>query len=130
MNAMLISSGLPHNMWEEAILTANYLLNKVHKKQENKISYELWKGLKSSYKYLREWGCLAKVVVPPLKKVKIGSKTIDCIFIGYAHNSTTYQFLVHESNIPNIHKNIIMESNNTSFFEDVFPCKSKEEPSS
>ena len=33
-------------------------------------------------------------------------------------------------NISNIHKNKIMESRNASFFEDVFPCKSKEEPSS
>ena len=35
-----------------------------------------------------------------------------------------------ESNIPDIHKNMIMESRNTSFFEDVFPCKSREESSS
>ena len=62
--------------------------------------------------------------------MKLGPKTIDCIFIGYAHNSTAYQFLFHESNIPDIHKNTIMDSRNTSFFEDVFPCKSKEEPSS
>nr|CAN76029.1 hypothetical protein VITISV_016069 [Vitis vinifera] len=41
-----------------------------------------------------------------------------------------YRFLVYESNIPDIHKNTIMESRNASFFEDVFPCKSKEEPSS
>ena len=73
------------------------------------------------------WGCLAKVTVPPPKKVKIGPKTIDCIFIGYAHNNIAYQFLVHESNIPNIHKNTIMELRNASFFEDVFPCKFKEE---
>ena len=32
MNAMLISPGLPQNMWGEAILTTNYLLNKVPKK--------------------------------------------------------------------------------------------------
>ena len=44
------------------------------------------------------WGCLAKVVVLPPKKVKIGPKTIDCIFIGYAHNSAAYRFLVYESN--------------------------------
>ena len=36
--------------------------------------------------------------------MKIGLKTIDCIFIGYAHNSTAYQFLVHVLNIPDIHK--------------------------
>ncbi|RVW17127.1 Retrovirus-related Pol polyprotein from transposon TNT 1-94 [Vitis vinifera] len=94
MNAMLISSSLPQNMWGEAILTANYLLNKVPKKKAEKTSYELWKGRKPSYTYLRMWGCLAKVAVPPPKK------------------------------------NTIMESRNASFFEDVFPCKSKEEPSS
>ncbi|WJZ90328.1 hypothetical protein VitviT2T_009480 [Vitis vinifera] len=130
MNAMLISSSLPQNMWGEAILTANYLLNKVPKKKAEKTPYELWKGRKPSYTYLRMCGCLAKVAVPPPKKVKIGPKTIDCIFIGYAHNSNAYRFLVYESNIPDIHKNTIMESRNASFFEDVFPCKSKEEPSS
>ena len=70
------------------------------------------------------WGCLAKVAIPPPKKVKIGPKIVDCIFIGYAHNSTAYRFLVHED------KNMIMELRNVSFFEDVFPCKSKEESSS
>ena len=48
--------------------------------------------------------------------------------MGYAHNNVAYQFLVHESNIRDIHKNMIMESRNASFFEDVFPCKSKVEP--
>ena len=76
------------------------------------------------------WGCLAKVAVPPPKNVKIGPKTIDCIFIGYAHNSNVYRFLVYESNIPDIHKNMIMESRNASLFEDVFPYKSKDESSS
>ena len=70
------------------------------------------------------------MAVPLPKKLKIGPKTIDCNFIGYAHNSATYRFLVHESNIPDIHKNTIMESMNASLFEDVFPCKSKVEPNS
>ena len=130
MNAMLISSGLPQNMWGEAILSANYLLNKVPKKKAENTPYESWKGIKPSYKYLRVWGCLAKVAVPPPKNVKIGPKTIDCIFIGYAHNSAPYRFLVHESNISDIHKNTIMELRNASFFEDVFPCKSKVDPNS
>ena len=71
MNAMLISSGLPQNMWREAILSANYLLNKVPKKKAKKTPYDLWRGRQPSYKYLRVWGCLAKVTVPPPKKVKI-----------------------------------------------------------
>ena len=44
MNAMLISFGLPQNMWGEAILSANYLLNKVPKKKADKTPYELWRG--------------------------------------------------------------------------------------
>ena len=35
-NAMLISFGLPHNMWGEAILSASYLLNKILKKKVEK----------------------------------------------------------------------------------------------
>ena len=111
-------------------MSTNYLLNKVPKKKVEKTPYELWRGRQPSYKYLREWGCLAKVTVPLPKKVKIGPKTIDCIFIGYAHNNIAYRFLVHESNFPDINKNTIMESRNASFLEDMFPCKSKEESSS
>ena len=70
------------------------------------------------------------MVVAPLKMVKIRLKTIDCIFIGYAHNSAAYRFLVHESNTSDIHKNTIMESRNVLFFEYVFPCRYKEESSS
>ena len=71
MNAMLISYNLPQNMWGEGVLTGNYHLNKIPKKKVEKTPYELWKGRKPSYKYLRVWGCLAKVTVPPPKTVKI-----------------------------------------------------------
>ena len=76
------------------------------------------------------WGCLANVAILTPKKVKIGPKTVDCIFIGYAQNSSAYRFLVYKSEIPDIHKNTIMESRNASFFEHVFPCKFEEGPSS
>ena len=128
MNAMLISSGLPQNLWGEAILSANYILNKVPRKKVDLTPYEQWNGRKPSYKFLRMWGCLAKVLVPTPKKERIGPKTVDCLFIGYAHNSSAYRFLVHKSGNPDIHKNMIMESRNASFFEDVFPCKEENNP--
>ncbi|KAI3728565.1 hypothetical protein L6452_17203 [Arctium lappa] len=56
VNAMLISSGLSQNMWGEAILSANYLLNKIPRKEKDETPYELWMGRKPSYKYLRVWG--------------------------------------------------------------------------
>ena len=66
------------------------------------------------------WGCLTKVVVPNPKKIKIGPKTIDCIFIRYVNYSSAYRFLVHKSNIPDIHEDTIIKSKNASFFEDIF----------
>ncbi|RVW62815.1 Retrovirus-related Pol polyprotein from transposon TNT 1-94 [Vitis vinifera] len=123
LNVMtIIKSNMNKASTSTYMLESSNLWHGTQKKAE-KTPYELWKGRKPSYTYLRMWGCLAKVAVPPPKKVKIGPKTIDCIFIGYAHNSNAYRFLVYESNIPDIHKNTIMESRNASFFEDVFPCE-------
>ena len=74
INVLLLSSGLPKFFFlggGEAILSANYILNRIPQKKTNKPSYELWKGRRPSYKYLKVWGCLAKVVVVPIpKKVK------------------------------------------------------------
>ncbi|KAG7548041.1 hypothetical protein ISN44_As12g032490 [Arabidopsis suecica] len=119
-------SGLAQNLWGEALLTTNHILNKIPHKVTGNTSHKLWKGTAPSYKYLKVWGCLAKVTVPPPKKVTIGPKTVDCIFIGYARNSSAYRFLVHKSDIPDIHVNTIMESRNASFFEHIFPCKDKQ----
>ena len=71
--------------------------------------------------YLKVWGCLAKVAVPKPKKVNVGPKTTDCVFIRYAQNSNAYRFLVHKSEIPDIHVNTIIESRDASFFENIFP---------
>ena len=69
------------------------------------------------------WGCLAKVQVPKPKRVKIGPKTVDCVFIGYATNSKAYRFLVHKSENPDIHNNTVIESDNAEFFENIYPYK-------
>ena len=79
--------------------STNYILNRIPQKKTNKSSYELWKGRRPSYKYLKVWGYLAKVDIPIPKKVKIGPKTVDCVFMGYAYNSSAYRFLIHKSEI-------------------------------
>ncbi|GJT78341.1 retrovirus-related pol polyprotein from transposon TNT 1-94 [Tanacetum coccineum] len=117
-------------MWGEAILTATYLLNKIPRKEKEVTPYELWMGRKPSDKYLRVWGCLAKVAVPTPKAQKIGPKSVDCILIGYVKNSSAYRFIVHDSKNPDIQKNTVMESRNATFFENIFPCLTKETRSS
>ena len=41
MNAILITLGLPQNLWGEAILSANHILNKIPHKNKDVTSYEL-----------------------------------------------------------------------------------------
>nr|GEV48932.1 zinc finger, CCHC-type [Tanacetum cinerariifolium] len=72
----------------------------------------------------------AKVAVPNPKAQKIGSKSVDCIFIGYAKNNSAYRFIVHDSKNPDIQMNTVMESRNASFFENIFSCLTKETGSS
>ena len=120
---MLNSSGLPHNLWGEALLTANFILNRIPFKNSNKSPYEVWKGRLPSYKMIKIWGCLAKVLIPLPKRTKLGPKTIDCVFIGFENASAAYRFLVYKSEVHDIHVNTILESIDAEFFEDVFPYK-------
>ena len=62
------------------------------------------------------WGCLEKVGIPEPHKEKIGPKTKDSVFIGYAQNSPVYRCLVLETNT-------IMEARDADFFEHIFPMK-------
>ncbi|GJX64041.1 retrovirus-related pol polyprotein from transposon TNT 1-94 [Tanacetum coccineum] len=102
VTAILISSGISQDMWGEAILTAAYLLKLMP----------------------------SKVAVLTPKAQKIGPKSVDCIFIGYGKNSSAYHFIVHDSKNADIQKNIVIESRNASFFENIFPCLTKETGSS
>jgi len=55
---------------------------------------------------------------------------MDCIFIGYVLNSSAYRFLVYTAEIPDIHVNMIIESRDAVFFEDIFPYKWEEDKTS
>ena len=70
------------------------------------------------------------MVVPIPKRIKVGSKSVDCVFIGYAHNSSAYWFLIHKSDVLDMNVNAIFESRNVVFFEEIFPYKSTQVSSS
>nr|ABF98935.1 retrotransposon protein, putative, Ty1-copia subclass [Oryza sativa Japonica Group] len=123
VNAMLDTAGLPKAWWGEALLTSNHVLNRVPNRNKDKTPYEIWIGRKPSLSYLRTWGCLAKVNVPITKKRKLGPKTVDCVFLGYAHHSIAYRFLIVKSEVPDMHVGTIMESRDATFFESFFPMK-------
>ena len=118
MNSLLVSALAPNNLWGEAILFVCHLQNRISYKKTGKMPYALWKGHAPNLKYLKVWGCLAKVMLPDPKKRKIGSKTSDYMFIGYASNGAAYRFLVLKSDV--LEYNTIIETKNAEFFNIFF----------
>jgi hypothetical protein len=110
VNAMLETSRLSKEWWGEAILMACHVLNKVPIKNKEITPFEECEKRKLNISNLRTWGCLAKVNVPINKKRKLGSKTIDCVFLGYAFHSIGYRFLIINSGVPDMLVGTIMES--------------------
>ena len=87
MATLLISSGLPQNLYGEAILTAKGNNKKLSfQKESNKkfclfmTHYSIWEMERKEIQleYFKVWGCLAEVQVPIPKRIKIGPMTVDC----------------------------------------------------
>ena len=89
---MVSHSSLPELLWEEALKTAVYILNRVPSKVVNKTTFEIWTDKRSSIKHLHIWGCLAKTQPYRPHKRKLDSRTISCYFVGYAKCSQDYKF--------------------------------------
>lgn len=126
VNDMLNNSSLPFNLWGGALLCECHILNKIPQENYDKSTYELWKGRKPSYKYLKVWGCLAKVALPPRKTTRLGPKIIDCVYLGYANNSSAYRFLVIKFDVDTISVNSIIKSRDAKVFKLVFPYNKSE----
>ena len=120
MSALLVSSSAPNNLWENPFWRLVFLQNRISHKKTGLSPYEIWKGYKPNLKYLSA-GVPSQSNVTWSKKRKIGSKTYDCLFIGYAEHSDAYRFLVLKSDI--IECDAIMVTKNAKFFEDVFPLR-------
>jgi hypothetical protein len=129
VNAMLDTVGL-QAWWGEALLTSNHVLNRVPNRNKDKTPYEQWIERKPSLSYLCTWGFLVNVNVPITKKCKLGTNTVDRVFLGYAHYSIAYRFLIVKSEVPHMYVGTIMETHDATFFESFFPIKDTHSTSS
>ena len=59
--------------------------------------------------------------MPINKKRRVGPKTVDCVFLGYAIHSMGYRFLIINSGVPDVNVGTIMESRDATFFRMSFP---------
>ena len=103
--------------------TACHVLNRVPTRNKEITPYEEWEKKILTLSYLRTWGCLAKMNLPITKKRKLGPKTVDCIFLGYAAHSIAYRFLVVKYGVDDMNVGTVFESRDATFFEDIFPMR-------
>lgn len=70
--AMITQAGMNKVFWEEAILTAAYLTNRIQSCQvKDKTPFELWSNKKPNVSNMRVFGCIAYSKIPDSFKNKI-----------------------------------------------------------
>nr|AAK26118.1 putative gag-pol polyprotein [Oryza sativa Japonica Group] len=91
--ALLKQRGMPAIYWEEAVMTAVHLLNRLPTKAlDGKTPYEAWHGRKPVVSHLRVFGCLA--FAKELNHVgKLDDRSSPGVFIGYAEGVKAYRIL-------------------------------------
>ena len=84
--ALLADSGLPMSFWLDAVLTRQYLINRLPTSTlpSNVTPFELIINTgKPDLFHLRVWGCDCYVAVPDEIRGKAGPKRFRAIFVGY-----------------------------------------------
>ena len=56
----MIDTSLPLFLWEEALKTAMYILNRVPSKAIQRTPFDLWTNRKAILNHVHVWGCPAK----------------------------------------------------------------------
>ena len=92
MNAMLISSGAPLNLWGEAILSTCHIQNRIPFKKTGITPYEILKGHAPNLNYLKVWGCLAKILLPEPKRKKLVLAQRPSTLVLMMINSCSYVY--------------------------------------
>ena len=84
--ALLADSGLPMSFWLDAVLTRQYLVNRLPTSTlpSNITPFEsIMGGQKPDLSHLRVWGCDCYVAIPNEVRGKAAPKRFKAIFVGY-----------------------------------------------
>ena len=92
IRCMLRMANLPKSFWDEAVVTACYLINRSPSVPLNfDIPERVWTGKDVSYSHLKVFGCKAFVHVPKEQRSKLDSKSTPCIFVRYGDAEFGYK---------------------------------------
>ena len=99
VRAMLAHSGLPKDLWAEALATANHLRNISPAKDLDKVPHEMLYGTTPDVSLLRTFGARVFAQVPKQKRNKLDNVSIPGIMVGYEPDVKGYRILVDKRKI-------------------------------
>jgi hypothetical protein len=107
--AMLIESGLPDEMWAEAVVTANYIRNRTPVSAHGKTPWEAFYGKKPDVSHMRVFGARAFMHVSGALRHKLEPVSEKGWFIGYEADAKAYRILRKRDNRVIVSRDVIVD---------------------
>ena len=115
--ALLAHADVPIKFWDDAFLTATYLINRLPTHViDKKCPLERLFHTPPNYSLLKVFGCACWPHLCPYNKQKLSFGSKECVFLGYSSLHKGYKCLDTDSGRVNISRDVI-------FDENVFPFK-------
>jgi transposase InsO family protein len=113
--ALLSFASVPRQYWDDAFVTACYLINRMPTPLlKNQSPFELLFKTPPDYKILHIFGCACWPHLRPYNSNKLQPRSLQCVFLGYSLRHKGYKCL----HLPTGH---VYFSRDVLFQEDIFP---------
>jgi len=117
-SSMLITANLRLDFWGQAVLCANYLLNRTPTKglKLTMTPYEALLKTKPYFGHLRIWGCRVYAHISDKKRKKLDPHSRECLLMGYYDSENVFKLF-------DIDAKAMIKCRDAIFFEDILGHK-------
>lgn len=110
--ALLAHAHMPIKFWDEAFLTATYLINRLPTRViDHKCPLERLLKTPPNYSLLRIFGCACWPHLRPYNTHKLSFRSKQCVFLGYSSSHKGYKCLDTDSGRIYISRDVIFDEN-------------------
>jgi histone deacetylase 1/2 len=110
--ALLATASMPLKFWDEAFLTATYLINMLPSRVTNlKSPTELLHNIKPDYTSLRIFGCACWPNLRPFNSKKLAFRSTRCVFLGYSYLHKGFKCLEPSTGRVYVSRDVVFDEN-------------------